>query len=720
MDCHFPTPLSKEGKVILLRIGFLILSVVSIGHAGMASEKMQAALSDDMVDDAVDWSAYETSTLEPGVEASEEFTSDVHGMEILPTDLTTAAGETHQTAQYSESVSSVADVLRNGVGVQVRQIGGPGSSATVQIRGSNASQVDVYLDGIRLNNGGSASVDLGALNLDLFESIEVYRGAVPLKLGFGNIGGTVLLNTRTMEKNHGELSLSYGSFHTARGLALHTRKLGKSKFLVLASALLSKGDFEYLNRNGTVPLNTSDDRIQKRENNAHKSVSGLVKWSRRFGSWTVQTMDDVSYLKHGITGIDCMPTSKASMERFRNTVAFNATGLLSWKLTVIPTVSYLYHHYWYQDLEDEIGIGRQNVKGHSHTLNSAIVLQLAMTPRHQFDVRTEGTMDWFSINDLLQTDPATTGWRVHGGAGMEYHWFPFTALELVPSVRLTAYGSHAIGVSAHGVSTSETQNSSDYHVLPAVGFSARLSEVFRFTGNLGRYVREPDLYEQFGDQGAVNGNPELRAESGVNADFGLHAISQNLPLFSHLRWYGGIFGTWSDDLISYHQNSQNTIRAENIDSARVTGAETSMVFGISSWLRVSSNYTFLSTVNRSNEPYHRGRRLPGKPEHEAYFRTDFIRKLFFGEGSVYGDLDVASRVWLDPGNLEEDMLGRSLWGAGAKITHDKTGLTLTFEAKNLLNTIVLEDGDGLKRPLRDFRSMPLPGRSFFITLNWKV
>src|SRR5262245_23126458 len=46
---------------------------------------------------------------------------------------------------------TTADLLAGGVGVHVRQFGGLGAFSAVSIRGSAASQVAFYLDGVPLN-----------------------------------------------------------------------------------------------------------------------------------------------------------------------------------------------------------------------------------------------------------------------------------------------------------------------------------------------------------------------------------------------------------------------------------------------------------------------------------------------------------------------------------------------------------------------------------------
>ena len=90
------------------------------------------------------------------------------------------------TSTATARVSSVADVLSESVGVQVRRFGGLGAFSTVSIRGSTPNQVEVYLDNVLQNQANAGLVDLGSLPLDNVERVEIYRGFAPLQLGAGS------------------------------------------------------------------------------------------------------------------------------------------------------------------------------------------------------------------------------------------------------------------------------------------------------------------------------------------------------------------------------------------------------------------------------------------------------------------------------------------------------------------------------------------------------
>lgn len=65
-------------------------------------------------------------------------------------------------------------------------------------------------------------------------------------------------------------------------------------------------------------------------------------------------------------------------------------------------------------------------------------------------------------------------------------------------------------------------------------------------------------------------------------------------------------------------------------------------------------------------------------------------------------------------------MSRCLLGLGGRAEWLTEGLTLTVEVRNLLNKLTVSDNQGGKAPLRDFEGFPLPGRSVYATLRYRI
>ena len=94
--------------------------------------------------------------------------------------------------------NQVADVLRTVPGVTVARNGGPGTVASVFIRGAESEQTVALIDGIKLNDPSSpgGGFFFGNLLTGNIERIEVLRGPSSVLWGSQAIGGVVNMITR--------------------------------------------------------------------------------------------------------------------------------------------------------------------------------------------------------------------------------------------------------------------------------------------------------------------------------------------------------------------------------------------------------------------------------------------------------------------------------------------------------------------------------------------
>ncbi|MFO1272571.1 MAG: TonB-dependent receptor [Rubrivivax sp.] len=99
-------------------------------------------------------------------------------------------------AMRASTADSLADLLRREAGVQLSRAGGPGQASGVFLRGANAGQTAVFVDGVRV---GSATLGLPALetlSLAQVERIEVLRGPGSSLYGADAVGGVVHVFTK--------------------------------------------------------------------------------------------------------------------------------------------------------------------------------------------------------------------------------------------------------------------------------------------------------------------------------------------------------------------------------------------------------------------------------------------------------------------------------------------------------------------------------------------
>ncbi len=133
--------------------------------------------------------------------------------------LTTPASITVITRKQIENsgASHVVEVLRGQGGVQINDLYGDGSRASVDMRGfgeTASSNTLVLIDGRRLNNPDIASPDLNSIALDDVERIEIVQGSAGVLFGDQAVGGVINIITRKPGALRHSLKLSAGSYNT--------------------------------------------------------------------------------------------------------------------------------------------------------------------------------------------------------------------------------------------------------------------------------------------------------------------------------------------------------------------------------------------------------------------------------------------------------------------------------------------------------------------------
>ncbi len=112
--------------------------------------------------------------------------------------------------RLSPTDPSITQALATLPGVTVSQNGGPGSSASVSIRGSSASQVAVFIDGIRIGSPTTGIAPWADLPTEAFERVEVISGPAAASFGNNAMGGVVQLFTRRAASQPNRTTVSFG------------------------------------------------------------------------------------------------------------------------------------------------------------------------------------------------------------------------------------------------------------------------------------------------------------------------------------------------------------------------------------------------------------------------------------------------------------------------------------------------------------------------------
>jgi iron complex outermembrane receptor protein len=623
------------------------------------------------------------------------------------------------TRAAPSEVTTLTEVLSDTVGVQVRRYGGLGDFSTVSIRGSSAGEVQVYLDGVPLSHADNEVVNLADLPLDAVDHVEVYRGATPLAFAQAGPGGIVNVVTRRpgVEPVTGA-SASYGSFETRKVDLLRAATHGAWDYLAFAHYLGSKGDFLYLNDNGT-PQTTDDFTVRRRDNAFNLGdVVTRVGW-RPTDPLSLALTTDTFVKDEGVPGTGTVQSEDASRSTFRQLAHLDvALAPEDGRPFALDGGAYVLHQqqtftvplgdpaFPPTDTED-----RSTAAGVQGLVRGALgqhhVPGLFLALGHEHITDTDRVRD--------VTSPPRTRLRATLAAEDEVLLLA-ERLSIVPGVRWEVFRDDFPGSTTAGIPVASGGEQVRDFTSPRLGMRADAGHGLVFLANVGRYAREPNLDELFGTAGVVKGNPDLKPEVAFNRDVGFRlTIPPRGPLAGAGFEYA-FFDNQIDDLIVFVPSGVNVFRAQNVASAHVRGQEVSLRGRLWQRLSLAANYTHQDGIEESDVPFRDGKRLPGRPAEEAFARIELAwsptcplplgaaaarlwpGRLFY-EANVIGDdflnrantILVASRVYHGVG-LEVAPLDR---------------LRVSFEVKNA--------GNDSTSDVLDF---PLPGRSLFLTVSY--
>ncbi len=615
----------------------------------------------------------------------------------------TAFATVIRAEDFAGRVTSLGELLRQTVGVQVRSLGG--EFATVSIRGSTAEQVVVYLDGVPLNRALGGAVNLADLPLGQIESIEIYRGFTPSSLSEASIGGAVLIHTRRPDgRRAGAASASFGSFETGELSGSFSGSRGRADYRAGLDAAASGGDFRYLDDNGT-DFTTDDDETVRRVNNGfhrlHLSGGAVVRAGERT---RFEVSADVLRRDQGVPGIGAIssPTARFDMTREILRSSIEAPGLLDGRLLVRGAFDVTRYAESYDNREGPVFTTRTDNRIGSFGQEAGFVF--VPTRRQAISFLAAHRRETADLAELL-VEPSDRGSAARDSIVLTLEdqvSFASGRVLLNPSLRREIYTStFRPGPAAGLVPLPPAAEESE--VTGKIGFRVRAGERLTVKGNAGRFVRVPDFIEIFGNRGSVRGNPALLPERGTSADIGIAFSRRAGPLLRQLKVEGTLFETRADDLVVYQSVAQGIVVTQNYGRARVRGAELSLSFAAGPRFSGSLNATRQRAVNISGDP-NDGRLLPGRTSDEVSASA----AVALGGGRLFYEFTYVGRNYVDVQNTPSAALpARYLHDIGYHLRL-RRGLTLTAEIDNLTGRRTL-----------DVARFPLPGRSFSGRLAWE-
>jgi vitamin B12 transporter len=137
---------------------------------------------------------------------------------------------------------SLTEALRDTPGILIRNLGGPGQSTSIRMRGLRADATAVLIDGLRFRDVATTQADSSSftstLNIIHPERVEVLRGSGSSLYGTNAVGGTInVVSDSGGGKTRGSLLTEGGSLGLMRGKATVSGGLKGDRFAYSAGLL---------------------------------------------------------------------------------------------------------------------------------------------------------------------------------------------------------------------------------------------------------------------------------------------------------------------------------------------------------------------------------------------------------------------------------------------------------------------------------------------------
>ena len=552
--------------------------------------------------------------------------SEIARPETTPADIAPGYEEILPSAWEGRGLSA-AEVLSALPGIQSQKQGGMGSFQTISIRGIAARDILVCVDGIPLNDAGGGAADIGTIDLNNIEKIEIYKDRIPARFGGSGIGGTINFVTKKASPNtNGRFLASYGSHNTFEGSAqVSVSPKDSMNFAASVSARHSDNDYEFTNRNGTA-YNPDDDFVDKRKNAEFSEYSGNFQYRILHPKNFFSTFGaNLVYSRAGNPGHESSQTKVANFTgqssqlnyRLESPLLWNGVFLeagISGKFEKNVSASYYPLDFVGYSYPDYIQYGLAGYR-----LNPEILGTFTLN-RFEGTLRVAGSAERWESRGTIQEFGLS---RFSGNASASAEFAATDWLSLVLEGNMLKTFDDIDGgkfLMPTGTAIIDDAEKRDLNMsgMLQVKLGGKKSLVGG-NASVGRYFKQPQLMELYGVYRGVLSNPKLKNETAVRFEAGgfiqtpsrktvLRATYFNSHVENGIYWIAG----------------NNAIKAFNAGKAFIHGVEIEAKSKPATFFEATLRGTIQNPRDKGFAKMYNGKLLPGEPVHSYFAEGKFL------------------------------------------------------------------------------------------------
>ena len=504
------------------------------------------------------------------------------------------------TSEFIDRYRSIglAQLLQQFSAIQIAGSGGGNSESRISIHGSRFSQVLVLLDGQRLNNPQTGTVDLTEIPLDQIEKIEIVRQGNVAAYGNQAFAGVVSFHTAAAPKQRkASVKAGSGAFATASGSGTVNVPLGDLSLQINYQQEYSRQNFPY-----------------RYENTDYNRGNAWYRRRKFFSKLNLDKTNHQSHLRlqlqHGRQGLPS--TFFEEMDHFNAFKDGDSQLLQAAHRWIISSRAFLEGQFNYQQLtalyDNEAASSpflRYKINQVNRIYEGKLTGNWQPADAWKLDWRIAYLEEQLNHQNLL-FERFSIGEKIRhtisGGIGVEMNLPGLNSLFRVAKLK-TALGYESyFGQAGKG------------YPAASLNFSPKHLSWLNFSGGWAKAIRYPDFNSLFwkGDARA-RGNPDLLPEQkrSWHGSIRFDSGQRYLPIFSAYYYADDI-----QDLIFWHRTVNGTWEPRNEAKVEKQGWDLQLRQKLAgNILEIQGNYSFIDAVNRSEEPNYSGKEIVFIPRH---------------------------------------------------------------------------------------------------------
>jgi vitamin B12 transporter len=367
-----------------------------------------------------------------------------------------------------KQVKYLADLLRDVPGFSVSQAGGAGSQTQVRVRGAEANQLLVLMDGVRANDpaaSGEFQYQL-ALTADI-ERIEIIRGPQSATWGSDAMAGVInIIRRKDFENQYLSVNIEAGSFDSINA------GIGAG---YAGDAFQISAGFTYLDTEGTniSRFGHEKDGTENKTANAAIEFDVSESFDLRFSGQATDASNDFDEIDYAFTGLP------VDADRVTESRQDFLTGELQYEPAHLRWSGNFVVNWMDSDNDnysDGLWSGSTSAETLEYRLRAGVSLGEKQNHRLGFALEKE-EVDFSQRGEATDFgDPNQNQSYDVSGYALEYVGKPVSELSWTASVRLDDY--------------SDFENASTWQLAGSYRFSPAL----RLRGSLGTGSKAPTFY----------------------------------------------------------------------------------------------------------------------------------------------------------------------------------------------------------------------------------